>query len=363
VLAACSHHLAISVISRKNIPIIIVGYRNARDVAECLEALQRSESEPPFDVYICENGGASAFDTLILSVSGRDGPCDPESVPETITDDMPRFVRLRRFQLRGRLERVLVAEAKENLGYAGAINAWLRVLMATPEWPGLWILNPDTQPDARALSELVAWANTRGKGMVGSRIVPSAMPAVIHSRGLRWRLLHASTEAVDYHAPADIEPNPDELESRLDAPAGASIYVTRSCLERVGLMDERYFLYFEDLDWGYRAKETCGVGYAYRSIVPHYGGTTIGSAGRRSQRSPLSVYLEFRNRVHFVRRYHPYWVPWTVLVLLIRPLEYGLVGAFINMWAAFRGVCMGILGETGRPESFIKLHGRWNAPR
>ena len=350
-------------ISGKNIPIIIVAYGNARDATECLEALRRSESDPPFDVYICENGGASAFDALVAALCAPAGPCAAGSVPDDMTYDTARFVRVQHLGMRGRAARVLIAEAKENFGYGGAINAWLGILLPHGDWPGAWILNPDTQPESRALAELVAWSEARGKGMVGSRIVPSTTSTFIHLRGLRWRLPYAGTEAVGYHAPAAIEPDPDELEARLDAPSGSSLYVTRACLQRIGLMDERYFLYYEDLDWGYRAKRSCGVGYAYKSIVPHHGGTTIRSGGRRSARSPLAVYLEFLNRIHFVRKYHPTWLAWTVFLLLIRPLEYGIAGAFANMTAAFRGVWMGIIGETGRPDDFIALYGRRNARR
>jgi GT2 family glycosyltransferase len=341
-----------------NIPLIVVGYRNPKDLTDCFQALRRMVAEPKFDVYVCENGGAAAFDLLVPALCGVDGPCDLEADMQATPEETPHFVRIRRLRLLGREARVFVAEAKENFGYAGAINAWLRILMAFPAWPGAWILNPDTQPDDRALAELVAWSALRCKGMVGSRIVSSARPELIHTRGLRWRPLRASTEGIDYHTSAAIEPDPDKLEARMDAPSGASFYVTRPCLEHIGLMDERYFLYFEDLDWGYRAKTYCGVGYAYNSIVPHRGGTTIGTAGQRSARSALSVYLEFRNRIHFVRAHHRAWLPWTLFVLLIRPFEYVVVGSFSKSLAAFHGIFAGLAGKTGRPDSVINSHRR-----
>ena len=183
---------------------------------------------------------------------------------------------------------VIVGEAPENLGYAGGINAWMRPIVEQRSYSGLWILNPDTQPEPDALVELVVYAQTRHRGMVGSRIVSATEPGRIHSRGLRWRPAWASTEAIDYQAPLSVVPDPAEVEARLDAPSGASVFVTQDCIEKIGLMDERYFLYFEDLEWGLRAKQQCGLGYAWRSIVHHQGGTTIGSAGVRAKQSPLS---------------------------------------------------------------------------
>jgi GT2 family glycosyltransferase/peptidoglycan/xylan/chitin deacetylase (PgdA/CDA1 family) len=339
-----------------HIPILIVSYRNPTDVVECLEALRSLAENPAFDVYICENGGTAAFDALVFVLDRADGPCagDAELVP--LSEEMSRFVRVQSWQLRGRDARVLAAEARENFGYAGAINAWLRVLLSSPAWPGVWILNPDTQPDVLALAELVTWSSSRQKGMVGSRVVSFAEPDIVHTRGLRWRPIRASTEAVDFRTPAAIEPDHDEIEARLDAPSGTSIYVTRQCLECIGLMDERYFLYFEDLDWGYRAKNFGGIGYAHRSIVPHQGGTTMGSARSRSGASPFCVYLEFRNRFLFVRQHHRSWMAWTLLLLIVRSFEYGMVGAFVNMSAALRGLRAAMADETGRPDRVFSFH-------
>jgi GT2 family glycosyltransferase/peptidoglycan/xylan/chitin deacetylase (PgdA/CDA1 family) len=344
-----------------NIPIIIVSYSNPMDVVRCLEALRVSTADPPFDVYLCENGGTAAFDALVCLLHNGHGPCTADTALMPLSEEMPRFARVKRFHLRGRDASVVAAEARENYGYAGAINAWLRVLLSKPAGPGIWILNPDTRPDAFALAELVASSRLRGKGMVGSRVVSFDEPNVVHTRGLRWRPIRASTAAVDFRTPAAIEPNHDEVEARLDAPSGTSIYVTRQCLELIGFMDERYFLYFEDLDWGYRAKKFCGVGYAHRSVVPHQGGTTIGSARSRSEASPLSVYLEFRNRLLFVRRHHRSWTTWTLAVLIVRSLEYGTVGAFDNMCVALRGLKAGLAGETGRPDCIFNFDG--GAPR
>ncbi len=341
--------------SATRIPIIIVSYRNPTDVVDCMKALQRLAADPSFDVYLCENGGAEAFDDLISSLTGRDGPCEDSAAWNIGDEPMPRFIRLHSLRLRGRHARVLVAEAAENFGYAGAINSWLSVLLSAATWIGAWILNPDTQPEAEALAELVAWSAARGKGMVGSRVVPILVREFVHTRGLQWRPLWATTKAIDFQAPAAVEPDPEELERRLDAPSGSSIYVSRTCLESIGLMDERYFLYFEDLEWGYRAKRGCGIGYAHSSVVPHRGGTTIGSGRTRSAASPFSVYLDFRNRVLFVRQHYRNWIAWTFIMLLARSLEYGMVGAFGNMCVALAGLRAGLAGETGRPDRLFEF--------
>ena len=58
----------------------------------------------------------------------------------------------------------------------------------------------------------------------------------------------------------------------------------------------------------------------------HTGGTTIGTATSRRNQSPLAVYLDFRNRVIFVRAHFPNWLPWTIIVALAHLLLYVRTG-------------------------------------
>ncbi len=339
------------------IPVLVVGFRNPADVARCLHALGRMAPEPGFAVFVCENGGAAAFDALITGLTASDGPCATDPDGRIIVT--PRFVRTRQLRLRTadpiRTIAVWVAEAHENLGYAGGVNAWLEPLLGIDGWPGVWVVNPDTEPLPDALKELVAFAASRGRGMVGSRLVSHDRPDIVQTRGLAWRQWRAATMAVDRLVPAT-EPAVDAVERRLDAPSGASIYVTRDCVRRIGLMDEQYFLYFEDLDWGLRAKRLGPIGYAHRSVVLHEGGTTIGSGDTRRRRSALAAYLDFRNRLLFVRRHFACWLPWTVLLATLEILELAAIGAFSTASAAARGLGAGLLGRRGRPDAILRAH-------
>ena len=336
-----------------DVPIIIIGFRTPEDICDCLGALARLSRPPSFSVMICENGGAQAFDALADALVAPRGPC--VETPDEAAAASGLFPRVRRMRLGQDGPVVIVAEARENLGYAGGINACLRFLADSPGWKGAWVLNPDTQPEADALTELVDFAERHGKGMVGSRLMYWDNPDIVRTRGLRWRPLTASAVGVDNYAPVSPAPDPADVEARIDSPSGASFYITRECLGRIGLMDERYFLYFEDLDWGMRAKAACGIGYAYNSVVPHIGGRSIGSAPARAARSRLSVYLDFRNRLIFVRRHYSGWFAWTVLVALLRTSEYLLVGAGGNFRIAVRGLLAGLRGETGRPDHIMAL--------
>jgi GT2 family glycosyltransferase len=309
-------------------------------------------------IFICENGGAVAFDDLVAVLTGPAGTCDPDSLPQMPT--RPRFVRTMRLRLRtgdpSKTVSVQLGEAYENLGYAGGVNAYLEPLLPGAEWPGVWILNPDTEPEAEALKELVRHAVEHNRDMVSSRQRPRNEPDVVLGRGLAWGKWRGATRLVGYRAPAEVCPPPDEIDRRLDSPSGGSMYVTRGCIERIGLMDERYFLYFEDLDWGLRAKREGQIGYAHYSVVVHDVSTTIGGGLSKRGSSPLSVYLEFRNRLLFTRGHFPKWMAWTFFMEIVEIMEFARIGSFRSMPSAFRGIAAGLMGRTGRPDHLMRLH-------
>ena len=169
--------------------ILIVGYRNAEDIGDCLRALSRSNSRPTFDVYIAENGGAAGMDALIALLDAGDPAwTKADNAAPPVAPD--HGSRLRNYRLAGREDctgYVHVAKSSENFGYAGGVNVWLRPLLADHGWNAAWILNPDTKARPDSLAELAAYSSSRNKGMVGSLIVRDDDPDVVMMRGLAWR--------------------------------------------------------------------------------------------------------------------------------------------------------------------------------
>ncbi len=326
---------------------------------ECLESLGRSNADPAFDLYLCENGGDEAFAELCARACAADGPCARSDEPPPCRTD--GFKTVEAFELKQANARVFIGNAGENLGYGGGVNRWLGPLRQAENWPGALVLNPDTTVDPDALSALTRYAKDHGKGMVTGRIVLADDPSRIHTRGLRWRRFMASAKAIGRNEPAASRPSPGSVERQLDAPVGAFVYVTRACLDKIGLMEERYFLYFEDLDWGLRAKRRGDIGYAFDSVVYHKGGTTIGT-GPVTTISEFATYLSFRNRVLFVYANFPAWLIWTALIAVARALEYGFRGRTGNMRVALRGTLDGLLRRNGRPDELLSRHLVGKAP-
>jgi GT2 family glycosyltransferase len=315
-----------------------------------LSALARS-SFAEFEVVVVENAGPTGFDQLAAILEATWPAADPAmcaasplAAPERAGDVCARWCR---FWLSKR-QSLLVVEAHDNLGYGGGVNVAIRCIGTVPGWRGVWILNPDTEPDPMALQTVAEYAERGGYGLVGCRLV-SAGQNRIQMRGGRWRPLIGRGLALGYGEPADSPADAGAIEQRLQWISGAALYATREFVEAVGPMNEKYFLYGEDVDWALR-RGRFRLGYAHDAIVHHAHGTTIGSAASIRSRSNLSVYLTERNSLLLTRDWFPVLYPLVVLATLVLTLDYLVRGDRRVFAAAWRGWWAGLRGETGRPK-------------
>jgi GT2 family glycosyltransferase len=321
--------------------IIIVGFQCPADIATCIDSLKAS-SHRRFEVHICENGGSEAFDDLLRTLSGRF-----DLVFATMSDapGEPLVAETRSARLAPDGNRVVAHRAASNLGYAGAVNATIRAL-GDADWEAVWVLNPDTRPEPDALAALRRRAADGDCGVVGSRLAHLA--GDIHVLGGFWRPWIGRGFNIGRGAPLSAPVDAGAVEAKMNYVVGASMYVTRDYVERVGLMSEEYFLYNEDVDWCFR-RGGFRLGYAHDSVVFHAHGATIGSSHDRRRRSPLAVYLAERNKLLFTRRFFPARYPLVATIALAICGQYLTAGAVRNFAFALRGWLAGLSGEVGMP--------------
>jgi GT2 family glycosyltransferase len=106
----------------------------------------------------------------------------------------------------------------------------------------------------------------------------------------------------------------------IDYPVGASMLVTREFVDTVGLMDEHYFLYYEEVDWAARGRARgFRPAVALRSQVRHKEGASTGSRGSARNKSFLSEYYGVVNRLRFTGKFSPGLLPvvWLSLFLVV----------------------------------------------
>ncbi len=317
--------------------VLLLNWRGWRDTIECLESVFRQEY-PSYRVVVCDNdSGNGSLERIAAWARGElespvpAGPplrrlCSP-AVPKPI-----RYVDLTREEAeRGEGEDapLVLIQTGANLGYAGGNNVGIRYVRARGDGSYVWLLNNDTVIHPRALQSMVQTAEEDPDvGMVGSRLLyyddPERIQAIAGGTVVRWSGLtrHLGADQTDLERWSDVV-EPDYI-------TGASMLVRDALLESVGLLDERYFLYSEEVDWCLRARERgWRLVYSPGSTVWHKGGQSV------QYKSPLHDYHVLRGMLLLVRRFHPGLLPVALLYSLYRCLAPKVVRL---QYARFRAV-------------------------
>jgi GT2 family glycosyltransferase len=206
----------------------------------------------------------------------RSGAMEVYVVDNASTDGTPEMVR-------EEFPEVVLHALDWNSGFTVANNVALRESRA----PFVLVLNPDTEVYEGALDHMLGVMRERPEiGMSSCRLAkqdgtldhaskrsfPTPLGALAHFVGV-GRRANAPTWLAQYRAPELDEYDAGEV----DSVNGAFMLVRREALEQVGLFDERYWTYMEDLDWCFRFKRAgWKVWYDGAVTVMHVkGGTTV----------------------------------------------------------------------------------------
>ena len=116
-----------------------------------------------------------------------------------------------------------------------------------------------------------------------------------------------------------------EVERQLDYVTGASMLVSKAFIDDVGLMEEDYFLYFEEIDWAERGRRSTAhawkLGFARDSVVLHKVGASDGTGTSKS-----STRFYYTSNIRFMNRFYPARFALTLLIVLIQAVKSLLTG-------------------------------------
>jgi N-acetylglucosaminyl-diphospho-decaprenol L-rhamnosyltransferase len=197
-----------------------------------------------------------------------------------------------------------------NAGYATGNNlAISSIVNKRVDVERIWFLNPDTKVKAEAGTELIKAMNDRGLHIVGSRLEDEDgtlqcshfnFPGIISelSEGLR---LGVFDKLVKKYL---VRTEPSIVPIQTDWLSGASFMVSKEYIQKVGLMDEDYFLYFEELDFflqGKRKNMYCW--YIPSSRVFHAVGASTGISDHRKKAPRRPQYWFASRRRFFLKNY------------------------------------------------------------
>lgn len=239
---------------------------------------------------------------------------------------------------------VRVLREPENRGYAGGANVGIRAALAA-DADVVLLLNNDARvrPGATGAASAVLESDAR-IAVVGPKVLAREDPARLW---LAWGEVTWRQSLVALRGAGT--PDGPAFAVGRDVPwvAGCAMWLRRAALEEVGLLDETFFAYHEEVDWCTRAvRAGWRVVYAPAAVVTHTG---RGSAGGRAA-VRIRKYFAARNTILFARK-HASPAEWTKLAcflaasLPLQLLRHLPTGDADEVWLKIRGIRDALAGR------------------
>ena len=264
--------------------VVIVNYRVAHLVIDCLRSVATEiESVPGTQVAVCENGtGDDSADRIQKAIDehGWGGWCSLTAV-------------------------------SPNLGFTGGNNVILRPAVASENPPQyILLLNADTVVFPNAFKALVDFMDEHPKvGIAGSRL--QAADGTVQCSAFRFPSALSELESGIKFGPVSrlldrwktVPPLPAQT-CETEWVSGTSMIIRLEVLQDIGLLDEGYYTYFDDIDFCFNARRAgWPTWYVAESRVVHLEGQSTGVTHKILQRRP-SYLFEARRR-YFLKNHSP----------------------------------------------------------
>jgi hypothetical protein len=245
-----------------SVAVVVLNWNGTDDTLECLSSLALLDY-PRYEIVVVDNGSRPS----------------PRAI---ITQQFPTFTYI---------------ETGENLGYAGGNNVGIRHALAAGH-DYVFVLNNDTIVEPDVLRHAVAVAETDPSiGVVGVKIVAWDAPGRVWVAYGEITYRQGLVRLIGYYGQDD---GAFDTQRDVQWVPGTAMLIRRRALETVGLFDEEFFAYHEDVDWCTAAREKgFRVVFAPRPRIYHKGHRSSGGKGYVTPRQ----YLAGRNMVLYVRKH------------------------------------------------------------
>lgn len=240
----------------KKVGIVILNYKVKKFTLECVKSVMKSEYSS-YKIFVIDNGSQDGLNKEI-----------------------------------SKIPRVVFIQNRSNLGYSGGNNIGIREALA---WGAdfVFVLNPDTKILSDTLKNLVAVSVENNAGIVG--------PKIYFQDKRIWFAggIFDQANVLGKHRGVNEEDKGQYQQiQETDFITGAAILIRKDVFESTGFFDERFFLYYEDSDFCFRAKKAgFKILYVPDAVVYHENAKSTGLG------SSLQDYYITRNRLLFAFKF------------------------------------------------------------
>ncbi len=291
--------------------IILVNFNNANDTIDCINSIKNSD-HTDYCIVVVDNNSSDDSYVKFMEYINKNGFDNDYNYLLNIYSSYNLLVS----------DKLFIIKTPVNLGFAGGNNYGVKFIKNIGfSFEYIWFLNNDTIIEKNTLGNLVARMDYEKikdsrLGILGCKLFRYYQPDILQGVG---GIYNKYTATCSQLGDGEFDNGQYDVQDvNFDYPIGASLFVSRDFIEKVGLMEESYFLYFEELDWVMRGKQyDFRFGFEYKARVFHKeGGSTKSSVKRLSR---IADQCQVRNRIIFTYRYYPQYL------ISVIPFTFGSV--------------------------------------
>ena len=190
---------------------------------------------------------------------------------------------------------IIFINSDSNHGFAAGNNIGIRYALKSNDFDYIWMLNNDTVIKNNTISLLVNYAEKYNVDITGSTLRYYSNPKKIQAYGGHINKFLGT----DSHI---LEKN--KIKEQLDYIIGAAFLIKKNVIDKIGLLPENYFLYFEETDYCFNAKKHgFKLDVCTRSIVYHKVGKSTSRNLNKTEQGERMDLLVLKNRIYFHKKY------------------------------------------------------------
>lgn len=293
--------------SEPSVAVILLNWNNLEYTLPCIESLKKC-TYPNFRIVVIDN--ASEDDSV---------------------------------QILQEIDNITVISNEENLGFAGGNNVGISHAI-NEGFEYVMLLNNDTLVEPDFIEPLV-------QKMKETASVGAIQPKMyfVHDRKLIWNAggyfnsfwgYTSTIRSKEYKASYDVAKTTDWI-------TGCCMMVPVKLVQEVGMLDARYFIYFEDVDWSFRISEAGkSLCYEPKSVIYHVAGASgkTKTRGKEGYLTPRVHYLTVRNHMFLLRSHTPaYLWPSRFVYQVFKMAGYTVYFVVRGRWTKLKAVWKGFI--------------------
>ncbi|MEP7374663.1 MAG: glycosyltransferase family 2 protein [Chitinophagaceae bacterium] len=300
--------------------IIILNYKKWQDTLDCLESVFQS-SYRDFSVIVIDNDSQNNSLEHLMHWADKRTATQDTALMDPLAYTYLQAEHIDGFFNTASFCRLVFIQNNRNAGFAGGVNIALGALQDLDTY--VWLLNPDMVVTENTLEELAAFASQQPGNAITGAVIKfySGNRDLFFYGGFKVNFLSATVSLV----------KKKDSFNQLDYISGGCLFTHTSNWKRVGLLPEEYFLYWEETDWCYQAKQKgCVLRVCTTAICYDKVSTVIG-------KNFMANYYYARNGLLFISKFRKRNIPVVVFFLGMRFLKRIITGR----WSRARGICRG----------------------